>query len=193
MTQQADTTPARKRVVVVGSGMGATRLVEELVARGAHRTCQITVLGDEPVAPYNRILLSAVLEGTHRPEALTLRSEEWYPDHGIDLRLGARVLEIERDLKDVMLVDGTIIEYDALVLATGSIPTLPPIRGLVRMDGSLHEAVHAFRSLADCERLLAAVTAVDDEGTKVNRRAVVVGGGLLGLQAAPPARSLPAT
>jgi len=166
-----------RRLVVVGNGMAATRLVEELVARGAHERMQITVLGDEPHPPYNRILLSAVLEGTHRPEALTLRGEEWYAEHGIDLRLGARVLEIERDLKDVMLVDGTIIEYDALVLATGSIPTLPPIRGLVRMDGSLHESVHAFRSLADCERLLDAVSA----GPK---RAVVVGGGLLGLQVA---------
>ncbi|RHW26790.1 NAD(P)/FAD-dependent oxidoreductase [Nocardioides immobilis] len=164
--------------------MASTRLVEELVARGATDHLTITVLGDEPHAPYNRILLSAVLEGTHRPEALTLRGEEWYAEHGIDLRLGARVLEVERDLKDVMLVDGTIIEYDVLVLATGSIPTLPPIRGLVKMDGSLHESVHAFRSLGECERLLESVTATDENGEPINRRAVVVGGGLLGLQVA---------
>ena len=166
----------RKRLVIVGNGMAATRLVEELVARRATERLSITVLGDEPHAPYNRILLSAVLEGTHRPEALTLRAPEWYAEHGIDLRLGARVLEVERDLKDVMLVDGTIIEYDALVLATGSIPTLPPIRGLVRMDGSLHDSVHAFRSLDDCDRLLGAIGR--------GKRAVVVGGGLLGLQVA---------
>lgn len=172
-----------KRLVIVGSGMATTRLVEELVARGAHETHQITVLGEEAVAPYNRILLSAVLEGTHRPEAITLRGVKWYAEHGIDLRLGTRVLQVDRDHRDVMLVDGTLVEYDALVLATGSIPTLPPIRGLVRMDGSLHDAVHAFRSLADCERLLAAVTETDD-GEPVNRRAVVVGGGLLGLQVA---------
>ncbi|MEZ0577689.1 FAD-dependent oxidoreductase [Nocardioides sp. MH1] len=177
MTSSPDRPP--RRVVVVGNGMAATRLVEELVARRATDSMRITVLGDEPRPPYNRILLSAVLEGTHRPEALTLRDPEWYAEHGIDLRPGARVLEIERELKDVMLVDGTIIEYDALVLATGSIPTLPPIRGLVRMDGSLHEAVHAFRSLADCERLLRAV-----EPAAAGRRAVVVGGGLLGLQVA---------
>ena len=173
-----------RRLVVVGSGMAATRLVEELVARRATERYAITVLGDEPVAPYNRILLSAVLEGTHRPEALTLRSPEWYDEHGIDLRLGARVLGVDRDHRDVMLVDGTLIEYDVLVLATGSIPTLPPIRGLVRMDGSLHDAVHAFRSLADCERLLDAITATDEDGRPANRRAVVVGGGLLGLQVA---------
>lgn len=170
--------PPRPRLVVVGSGMAATRLVEELVARGAAERMRITVLGDEPVAPYNRILLSAVLEGTHRPEALTLRGPDWYAEHGIDLRLGARVLGLDRDHRDVMLVDGTLVEYDVLVLATGSIPTLPPIRGLVRMDGSLHEAVHAFRSLADCRRLL---DALERPG---NRRAVVVGGGLLGLQVA---------
>lgn len=184
MTESHRPDQPRKRLVVVGSGMATTRLIEELVARNATATMDITVLGDEPVAPYNRILLSAVLEGTHRPEALTLRSPEWYADNGVDLRLGARVLTVERELKDVMLVDGTLIEYDVLVLATGSIPTLPPIRGLVRMDGSLHDAVHAFRSLADCERLVEAIEATDDEGRLINRRAVVVGGGLLGLQVA---------
>ncbi|KRA29784.1 MULTISPECIES: FAD-dependent oxidoreductase [unclassified Nocardioides] len=176
----------RKRLVVVGSGMATTRLIEELVARNATATpdgWDITVLGDEPVAPYNRILLSAVLEGTHRPEALTLRSPGWYADNGVDLRLGARVLGVDRDHRDVMLVDGTLIEYDALVLATGSIPTLPPIRGLVRMDGSLHPSVHAFRSLSDCEGLVEAIEAIDDQGP-INKRAVVVGGGLLGLQVA---------
>lgn len=184
MTESRRPDQPPKRLVVVGSGMAATRLVEELVARQAPERYQITVLGDEPVAPYNRILLSAVLEGTHRPEALTLRSPEWYDEHGIDLRLGARVLGVDREHRDVMLVDGTLVEYDVLVLATGSIPTLPPIRGLVRMDGSLHDAVHAFRSLADCERLLEAIAATGQDGRPVNRRAVVVGGGLLGLQVA---------
>ena len=165
-----------ERVVVVGSGMAATRLVEELVARDAGHA--ITVLGDEAHAPYNRILLSAVLEGTHRVEALTLREPEWYADHGVDLRLGTRVLGVDRERRDVMLVDGTCLPYDRLVLATGSIPTLPPIRGLVRLDGRLHERVHAFRSLDDCLRLMAAIEAPQA------RRAVVVGGGLLGLQVA---------
>ena len=163
-----------RRVVVVGSGMAATRLVERLVARGTAN--EITVLGDEPHAPYNRILLSAVLEGTHDVAAITLREPEWYAANGVDLRLGARVLDVDRDSREVMLVDGTRISYDVLVLATGSIPTLPPIRGLVRMDGQLHEAVHAFRSLDDCRRLLDTLPAT--------RNAVVVGGGLLGLQVA---------
>jgi assimilatory nitrate reductase electron transfer subunit len=162
-----------RRIVVVGSGMATTRLVEGLVALGQ---TGVTVLGDEPHAPYNRILLSAVLEGTHRPEALTLRSCGWYADHGVDLRLGARVLDVDRERREVMLVDGQRFAYDVLVLATGSIPTLPPIRGLVRMDGTLHPAVHAFRSLDDCVRLDGAVPSA--------RTAVVVGGGLLGLQVA---------
>jgi NAD(P)H-nitrite reductase large subunit len=177
------------RIVVVGNGMAATRLVEELVARGAAgpgstseastpngATKSLHVLGDEAHAPYNRILLSALLEGTHRSDALTLRSPEWYAEHGVDLRLGARVLGVDRTHRDVMLVDGTVLPYDRLVLATGSIPSLPPIRGLVRLDGRLHERVHAFRSLDDCTRLMDAV--------QHSRRAVIVGGGLLGLQVA---------
>lgn len=165
-----------ERIVVIGSGMAATRLVEELVARDC--ASHITVLGDETHAPYNRILLSAVLEGTHRVDALTLREPDWYADHGVELRLGARVLGLDRDHRDVMLVDGTCLPFDRLVLATGAIPTLPPIRGLVRMDGRLHDRVHAFRSLDDCLRLDAAIRGAG------NSRAVVVGGGLLGLQVA---------
>ncbi|MCL8027456.1 FAD-dependent oxidoreductase [Nocardioides bruguierae] len=166
----------RERLVVVGNGMAATRLVEQLVANGYPG--HVTVLGDEEVPAYNRILLSAVLEGTHDRDAITLRRGDWFAEHGIDLRLGSRVLAVDRDYGDVMLVDGTTIPFDRLVLATGSIPTLPPMRGLIRHDGSLHPRVHAFRSVADCEGLDEAVAA------RPGSRAVVVGGGLLGLQVA---------
>jgi NAD(P)H-nitrite reductase large subunit len=161
-----------ERVVVVGGGMAAVRLAESLVGADV----SLTVLADEQHAPYNRILLSAVLEGTHSADALTLRSPEWFEERGIDLRLGTRVLEIDRAAREVVLVDGERIAYDRLVLASGAIPTLPPIRGLVRRDGSLHPKVHPFRSLDDCHRLDAALAP--------GRRAVVVGGGLLGLQVA---------
>jgi NAD(P)H-nitrite reductase large subunit len=153
--------------VVVGAGMAAARLADELAARG--RT--VTLLGDEQYSPYNRILLSAVLEGTHSLEALTLPLHE-----DVDLRRGNRAVELHLADREVELADRSRVPYDTLVLATGSIPTLPPIRGLVRLDGRLHDKVHAFRSLADCVRLDAAVP---DAAT-----AVVVGGGLLGLQVA---------
>ena len=155
-----------ERVVVVGAGMAAVRLAEGLA--GTH---DVTLLGDEPHPPYNRILLSAVLEGTHDPAAIQMR----VPDD-LDLRLGARAVEIHRDAREVELADRRRVPYDRLVLATGSIPTLPPIRGLVRVDGRLDTRVHAFRSLEDCRRLDAAVPGA--------RNAVVVGGGLLGLQVA---------
>jgi assimilatory nitrate reductase electron transfer subunit len=163
-----------RRLVVVGNGMAATRLVEELVRKGFDG--EVTVLGEETHAPYNRILLSSVLEGRHRRRAITLREPEWYADHGIDLRLGARVLRVDRDRREVELGDDSRVGYDRLVLATGSIPTLPPIRGLVRRDGTLRPDVHAFRSLDDCARLDATIPAA--------RRAVIVGGGLLGVQVA---------
>ncbi len=167
------TTSTGGRTVVVGHGMAAVALVERLVARGVG---DVTVVGDERHAPYNRILLSAVLEGTHRTEALTLRSASWFADHGVDLRTGTAVTAIRRATREVELADGTRLGYDRLVLATGSAPELPPIRGLVDADGRLDERVHAFRTLDDCERLLAAVPDA--------RSAIVVGGSLLGLQVA---------
>lgn len=158
---------APDRVVVVGAGMAAAHLADGLAARGV----PVTVLGDEPHRPYNRILLSAVLEGTHDPGALALSL-----DGRVDLRTGTRVVDVRRDEREVELADRSRVPYAALVLATGSIPTLPPVRGVVRVDGTLHPKVHAFRSLDDCHRLLAALPSA--------RRAVVVGGGLLGLQVA---------
>lgn len=162
----------RERLVVVGNGMAATRLVEQLVARGYDG--RVTVIGEEPGPAYNRMLLSAVLEGSHSSDALILRDAEWYDAHGVDLHLGARVLSVDRDRSHVRLVDGSTVAFDRLVLATGSIPTLPSIRGLVTTDGRLHPKVHVFRSLADHERLLGALAP--------GQRAVVVGGGPLGLQ-----------
>jgi assimilatory nitrate reductase electron transfer subunit len=152
------------RVVIVGAGMAAARLADGLAGH------DVTLLGDEQHPPYNRILLSAVLEGTHSPASITL------PMRGVDVRLGTRVVEIHRSDREVELADRSRLPYDALVLATGSIPTLPPIRGLVQVDGRLDERVHAFRSLDDCLRLDVAVPHA--------QRAVVVGGGLLGLQVA---------
>lgn len=165
---------AAERVVVVGNGMATARLVEELLARDAR--LDLTVVGDEPGPSYNRILLSAVLEGTHPEREIALHHEGFYAENDVRLVSGVRVAEIARESREVVLDDRRRLPYDRVVLATGSIPTLPPIRGLVTPDGRLHPRVHAFRSLADCRRLADAVPHA--------RRAVVVGGGLLGLQVA---------
>lgn len=164
---------ASGRVVVVGAGMAAMRLVEELVAHGVEG---VTLLGEERHPPYNRILLSAVLEGSHRPDALTLRPSEWYAEHGVHLRLGTRVVDVDRHAREVVLQDDTRVGFERLVLATGSIPTLPTVRGMVDADGRLDARVHPFRRIDDCERL--------DVAAAVARHAVVLGGGLLGLQVA---------
>jgi NAD(P)H-nitrite reductase large subunit len=161
-------------LVVIGNGMAAIRLVEELVRREA--PLRVTVVGDEPGPAYNRILLSAVLEGSHPVRELRLRDEDWYADNGVELVSGTRVVRIDRNERVVWLADRRPILYDRLVLATGSVAALPPIRGLVTPHGDLSPRVHAFRSMADCVGLERALPGA--------RRAVVVGGGLLGLQVA---------
>jgi assimilatory nitrate reductase electron transfer subunit len=163
------------RVVVVGNGMAAARLVDELLARDVPGL-ELTVVGDEPAPAYNRILLSAVLEGTHPEGEIALQDRALLERRGVRLVVGTRVAELDRDAGEVILEDGRRLPYDRVVLATGSIPTLPPIRGVVTPEGRLHPRVHSFRSLADCRRLDAAIPGA--------RRAVVVGGGLLGLQVA---------
>ncbi|HSE10320.1 MAG TPA: FAD-dependent oxidoreductase [Nocardioidaceae bacterium] len=159
----------------MGNGMAASRLVDELVARDV-QGLDITVVGDEPGPAYNRILLSAVLEGTHPEGEIALQYEDVHTEHGVTLLTGTRVAEVDRASRQVVLEGGRRLPYDRLVLATGSIPTLPPIRGVVTPQGRLHPKVHAFRSLADCRGL--------DGEIPGARRAVVVGGGLLGVQVA---------
>ncbi|GEK72617.1 MULTISPECIES: NAD(P)/FAD-dependent oxidoreductase [Halomonas] len=161
--------PTIDHLVIVGSGMAGQRLVEALVQReGAPR--RITLIGAEACPAYNRILLSPLLAGEMEREALTLRGADWYAEHGVELVLGERVERIDRAARRLTTAGGREIAYDRLVLATGSTPALPPVDGL-ELDG-----VHAFRDLDDA----AALTRVAERGG----RAVVIGGGLLGLEAA---------
>ncbi|WP_300272712.1 FAD-dependent oxidoreductase [Halomonas sp.] len=156
-------------LVIVGNGMAGQRLVEGLVRRdGAPR--RITLVGEEPCPAYNRILLSPLLAGEMEREALTLRDAAWYAEHGVELVLGERVETIDREARRLTTDGGREIAYDRLVLATGSRPAMPPIPGL-DLDG-----VRAFRDLDDA----AALTRTAENGG----RAVVIGGGLLGLEAA---------
>ncbi|MGN6246172.1 MAG: FAD-dependent oxidoreductase [Motilibacteraceae bacterium] len=167
----------RPRVVVVGNGMAGARVVEELRAHDPGHLLSVTVLGEEEHGAYNRILLSEVLAGRHRAEDIRLGTAGWHDVHDVELRLGHRVTGIDRQVRQVVVDDGTRVPYDVLVLATGSRPVLPPLDGLVQ-DGGLVTGAYAFRTLDDCGRVLAGLA------ERPVRRAVVLGGGLLGLEAA---------
>jgi assimilatory nitrate reductase electron transfer subunit len=156
--------------------MATARLLEELAALGTVGDLDLTVVGAEPHLPYNRVLLSSVLQGTHSPDAIMMRTRSWYDGHGVRLLTGIRVTGIDRTKRVVHLGDGRRLPYDRLVLATGGGPVLPPIRGVVTPENRLHPRVFAFRTLSDCTQLLRAI--------RPAQRAVVVGGGLLGLEAA---------
>ncbi|MEU2453782.1 FAD-dependent oxidoreductase [Streptomyces sp. NPDC012765] len=155
-----------QRVVVIGGGLAGLRLAQRLGPAAA-----VTVLGEETRAPYNRVLLAEVLAGRYAPEVTAL------PAPGPALRRGVRAVRIDRTDRTVLCDDGTVAQYDALVLATGSNAVLPPLRGLFEPEGrDLPDGVHAFRTMDDCLALSAAL--------RPGVRAVVIGGGLLGVSAA---------
>ncbi|GAA4576189.1 FAD-dependent oxidoreductase [Planotetraspora kaengkrachanensis] len=154
------------RLVVVGNGMAGARLVGEVRSRS--RDVRITVFGAEARQPYNRVLLSNVLAGTSTPDQARLVDPAWYGEHDVTARLGVRVTAIDRDRKTVLASDGTREPYDVLVLATGSEPVVPSIPGAGR--------ALPFRTLDDCDRIRKAATSA--------RGVAVVGGGLLGIEAA---------
>jgi nitrite reductase (NADH) large subunit len=165
----SSTHPLRQRLVVIGNGMAGMRAVEELLARAPERY-DITVIGAEPHPNYNRILLSSVLAGEKTVDEIVINPACWYDEHAIRLVAGQSATAIDAAARTVTLAGGEAIGYDKLLLATGSKPLAPPIPGL-GLPG-----VRAFRDIADVETMIAAA------GTQ--RRAVVIGGGLLGLEAA---------
>ncbi|WP_092200519.1 nitrite reductase large subunit NirB [Blastococcus tunisiensis] len=163
------------RLVVVGNGMAGARLVEEVLERGGD-SFRITVFGDEPHGNYNRIMLSPVLAGEEHEDDIVLNSHEWYADNGVTLRAGTRVERIDTAAKQVHADDGTVTPYDHLVLATGSYSFIPPMKGVRDDAGELLPGVYGFRTIDETRAMLDAVGRC--------RRAVVMGGGLLGLEAA---------
>jgi nitrite reductase (NADH) large subunit len=163
--------------VVIGNGMSGARAVEEILARGGGRQFTITMFGDEPCGNYDRTLLHRVLAGEDTPAGIMLNTLAWYGDNGITLHAGVRVDRIDRFTRQVFSSDGRVTPYDALVIATGSRPYLPPLDGLYTPGGALKRGVFCFRTLEDARKLAAYL----GEGA---RRAVVVGGGLSGFQAA---------
>lgn len=168
---------APRRVVIVGYGMAGSHLAEEIRHRDPRgERVAVTVVGAETHNAYNRILLSSVVAGTMSPSAVHLHDDTWAGANGIDLRLGTDVTAIDRQARSVALADGTSLGYDALVLATGSRAWIPPTEGLLAEDGGFAQGVVPFRTLEDCEAILAQARA----GAPV----AVLGGGLLGLEAA---------
>ena len=159
----------KMKLVVVGNGMAGMRTVEELL-KIAPDIYDITVFGDEPYPNYNRIMLSPVLANEQTIDDIILNTREWYAENNITLHTNARINKIDRKNRVVYTEDGTSAEYDRLLLATGSKPFMPPIPG---KDAA---GVFGYRDIKDTNDMIAAA--------KKYKKAVVIGGGLLGLEAA---------
>ncbi|HZH09035.1 MAG TPA: nitrite reductase large subunit NirB [Microvirga sp.] len=158
-----------KKLVVIGNGMAAGRALEELFSR-APDAYDVTIFGAEPRVNYNRIMLSPVLSGEKAYDDILIHDEAWYDANGITLHRGKQIVQIDRDAKRVVAADGTTAEYDRLLIATGSLPFIIPI------PGASLPGVVTYRDLDDVDVMLAAA--------RKGGRAVVIGGGLLGLEAA---------
>jgi nitrite reductase (NADH) large subunit len=157
------------KLVMVGNGMAGVRTLEELI-RIAPDVYDITVFGAEPYANYNRILLSPVLAGEQTIKDIMLNDVDWYAENNIALHLGKKVTHIDRARRMVIAEDGTTESYDRLLLATGSTPFMLPVQGK-ELKG-----VIAYRDIQDTNAMI--------EAAQVHKQAVVIGGGLLGLEAA---------
>lgn len=160
----------REHLVVIGNGMAGIRTVEELLKLEAGRRYRITVIGAEPHVNYNRIMLSSVLAGDKSLDEIIINPRDWYDENNIMLLTADPAASICRETQTVTTASGISLQYDRLLLATGSRPLAPPIPGL-GLPG-----VCAFRDIADVEKML--------EAARTKKRAAVIGGGLLGLEAA---------
>ncbi|MCO3783367.1 NAD(P)/FAD-dependent oxidoreductase [Pseudomonas aeruginosa] len=157
------------KLVMVGNGMAGVRTLEELLKLNSD-FYDITVFGAEPHPNYNRILLSPVLAGEQTFEEIVLNDLNWYAENGIKLLLDRKVVQIDRVRRRVVAADGSEAEYDRLLLATGSVPFILPIPGN-RLQG-----VIGYRDIADTQAMI--------DCARTHSHAVVIGGGLLGLEAA---------
>jgi nitrite reductase (NADH) large subunit len=166
---------SRERLVVIGNGMAGARLVEDVLDRGGGERFAITIFGAEPHGGYNRILLPGVLAGSEDRREIFLNPVRWYEDNGVALHAGVQVVDVDRRARTVIAADGAKHAYDKLVIATGSRPSFPPLEGLHLDDGALKPGVFGFRTIADCDAMLACA--------REARSVAVVGGGLLGLEA----------
>ncbi|HET7480423.1 MAG TPA: FAD-dependent oxidoreductase, partial [Rubrobacteraceae bacterium] len=157
----------RLRIVVIGNGNAGAALVDSLLAKDPAGV-RITLYGGEEVGTYDRVRLSEYMAGMVNLEDLGMRSDDWYREQNVDFRRGVLVEELDTKAQKVRGTDGEWVEYDRLVFATGSSSSMPPIEGRDK------KGVFVFRTVRDVEEMLEAAP----------ERAVVIGGGLLGLEAA---------
>ncbi|MCP1675340.1 nitrite reductase (NADH) large subunit [Natronocella acetinitrilica] len=159
----------KEKLVLVGNGMAGMKVIEELMTIAPDKY-DITVFGSEPHGNYNRIMLSPLLAGEKSLDQIMINGEDWYAEHGITLHKGKEVIEVDRIGKRVHAADGTVEPYDRLLLGTGSNPFIIPVPG--------HDlpGVVSYRDVKDVDAMLAA--------SRKHKKAVVIGGGLLGLEAA---------
>jgi nitrite reductase (NADH) large subunit len=159
----------KKKLILIGNGMAGVRTIEE-VLNVSGEEFEITIFGSEPHPNYNRILLSKVLQGDTEVKDITLNDWEWYQENNIQLHTGETVIKIDAEMKTVFSDSGRAERYDELILATGSNPFILPIAGADK------KGVTAFRDISDTDEML--------EASKKYKKAAVIGGGLLGLEAA---------
>ena len=159
----------KQKLVLIGNGMAGMRTVDELL-KLAPEKYDITVFGTEPHGNYNRIMLSPVLAGDKTIDEIVIHDLQWYQDHKISLYTGKTITQLDRKNQQVIAEDGTTANYDRLILATGSNPVILPV------DGKELEGVISFRDINDVNVMI--------ETAKTHKKAIVIGGGLLGLEAA---------
>ncbi|AEV83464.1 nitrite reductase [Actinoplanes sp. SE50] len=163
-----------QKLVVIGNGMAGARTVEEILARDGDFS--VTMFGDEPYGNYNRIMLSNLLAGVETEEGIFLNDLAWYRDNGITLNAGVKVERIDATTKTVVDSRGVVTPYDKLIIATGSYSWTPPMKNVHNPKRGYHQGVFAFRTLDDTRGMI--------RYARDHERAVVIGGGLLGLEAA---------
>lgn len=159
----------KEKLVLIGNGMAGVNAIEHLLKLAPDKY-SITIFGKEPHPNYNRILLSYVLAGDSKVSDIVTHPFEWYESNGITLHTGETVISIDASQKTVTSDKGTVVQYDKLILATGSNPFMLPL------PGANKEGVMAYRTIQDCEIMI--------QSARTYKKAVVIGGGLLGLEAA---------
>ena len=163
----------KERLVVIGNGMAGVATVENILTK--RKDMSIAIFGAEPYTNYNRVLLSSVLSGEVGLDEITLNPQKWYEENGIELHLDASVKKINKKEKFVITNKDEVYSFDKLLIATGSNAFIPPIKG-IQNRGNLNQGIFTFRNLDDAKSMIS--------WAQKCRKAIVIGGGLLGLEAA---------